>query len=248
MKLVLVLAATALLVGGAACTDQQIDQTRAAPPSATAEPEEAGDDAALPDAAAEAAPPSPVDAAPPVVPPLCTSTFGSGVTPEFGRLDGTVRVVITPGLPKCKSDDNHVIVQLDVVAGGVTVTYPVLVNILSDIAISDPAVRLGQTTHALVGPAWASGWHTGFEVGLDYPTSLGLHTSSFAPKTKAELATAIAAALPAGAKVSAYMSGFDSMDGGHKVHRNFPGEDGALAVMAAGQPKWLLFHFSQQIF
>ncbi|CAN5922297.1 hypothetical protein BH11MYX4_BH11MYX4_27280 [soil metagenome] len=229
----------------AACEDQQI--TRAArPPSVDAAPsddppEDAPDAAAADDASAA------LDASPPTPPPpACTTAFGSSITPEFGRLDGTVRIVVTPGLPKCKSDDDHVIVQLDLVEGGTTRTYPVLVNILSDIAVSDPAVRLGQTSHALLGPAWSPGWHTG--VSLDYPSSLGVHNASFAPKTKTELAAAIAATLPAGAKVSAYMSGFTTLDGGHKVHRNFAGEDGALAVVGTGAPKWLLFHFSQQAF
>ena len=245
MRLFLVLAAA---LGVAACADQTVDHNPTAPPSATPDPVEQPEaDAAAPDAAVADARPV-VDASPPVTPPACTSTFGTGITPAFGRLDGTVRIVITPGLPKCKSDDDHVIVQIDVIEGGATKTYPVLVNILSDIAVTDPAVRLAQTTHALVGPAWASGWHTTFDVGLDYPSSLGVHTGTFTAKTKAELATAIAAALPAGAKVSAYMSGFDTMDGGHKVHRNFAGQDGALAVVGAGTPTWLLFQFSQQVF
>lgn len=245
MRIFLVLA-TAL--GLAACADQTVDHTPTAPArDAEVTPDEPEADAATPDATAVDAA-VPVDASPPVTTPACTSTFGTGITPAFGRLDGTVRIVITPGLPKCKSDDDHVIVQLDVIESGVIKTYPVLVNILSDIAVSDPAVRLAQTSHALVGPAWASGWHTTFDVGLDYPSSLGVHTGSFTAKTKGELATAIAAALPAGAKVSAYMSGFDTMDGGHKVHRNFTGQDGALAVVGAGTAKWLLFQFSQQVF
>lgn len=225
-----------------ACEDQQLDRAER-PPTVDAASSEAppdglidGGDASRPADASPLSPPA----------PACTTVFGTSITPQFGRLDGTVRVVVTPGLPRCKSDDDHVSVQLDVVEGAATKTYPVLVNILSDIAVTDPAVRLGQTTHALVGPAWATGWHTG--VSLDYPSSLGVHNAAFAPKTKVELAAAIAAALPAGAKVSAYMSGFSTLDGGHKVHRNFAGEDGALAVVGAGAPKWLLFHFSQQVF
>ncbi len=243
MKCSLLLAV--LLTGLAACDDQQIDRTPTSLRDAAAPADEVTeDDAEAPDAALEAA--APADATPPVTAPTCTTTFGTGLSPDFGRLDGTVRIVITPGLPKCKSDDDHVIVQLDVLEGGTTRTYPVLVNILSDITVIDPAVRLAQTTHALEGPPWASGWHAG--TTLDYPSSLGMHTGMFAPKTKSELASAIAAALPPGAKVSAYMAGFDTRDGGHKVHRNFTGADGALAVVGAGTPRWLLFQFSQQVF
>ena len=53
---------------------------------------------------------------------------------------------------------------------------------------------------------------------LDYPSSLGMHTGMFAAKTTTELAS------------------------------NFTGADGALAVIGAGTPRWLLFQFSQQVF
>ena len=242
MRMRLLLAAAMAL---AACADQTIDRTPTSLRDAASPSDEPTEDAEAPDAAVEAA--APADASSPITTaPTCTSTFGAGVTPDFGRLDGTVRIVITPGLPKCKSDDDHVIVQLDELEGGTTKTYPVLVNILSDLAVNDPAVRLARTTHPLEGPPWAAGWHAG--TSLDYPSSLGMHTGMFAAKTTTELASVIAAALPQGAKVSAYMSGFDTSDGGHKVHRNFTGADGALAVIGAGTPRWLLFQFSQQVF
>lgn len=198
----------------------------------------------------DAAPENPTDAgtdAPITTGPAnCTSTFGTGLTPVFGRLDGTVRVVIPPGLPKCRSDNDHVIVQVDVTPQDKTTTYPVLVNILSDVAVADPAVRFGRIGHALLGPAWAPGWHT--DVSLDYPTALGVHNASFASQAKAELGSLINAGLPVGAKVSVYMFGFDSKDGGHKVHRNSQSSDGALVNLDTAPPTWLLFHFSQQTF
>ena len=136
--------------------------------------------------------------------------------------------------------------QLDVIKAGATKVYPVFVNVLSDVAGSEPAVRIAQTTHALEGPPWASGWHAGSF--LDYSSSLGMHSAMFVPKTRGELSTTIAAALPTGAKVSAYMTGFDTRDGGHKVHRNVTRADGALGVIGIGSPRWLLFRFSQQRF
>ena len=92
-----------LLTGLAACDDQQIDRTPTSLRDAAAPADEVTEDAAeAPDAALEAAAPADADGTPPVTAPTCTTTFGTGLTPDFGRLDGTVRIVITPGLPKCK--------------------------------------------------------------------------------------------------------------------------------------------------
>jgi hypothetical protein len=112
--------------------------------------------------------------------------------------------------------------------------------------VADPAVRAAQVAKPLVGPPWASGWHP--NVALDYAATLGAHTSAFAPKTKAELSALIATTFPAGTKVSAFMYGFDTGDGGHKVHRNAGDDDGAIVALGSGAPRWLLFHFAQQTF
>jgi hypothetical protein len=234
--LLLAAAALAVVLAPAGCSDQT---TNGSPYTIL---DGSADDGSTPDDPTDSGTDAPI----PTGPANCTSSFGTGLTPVFGRLDGTVRVVVTPGLPKCRSDNDHVIVQVDVTPQDSTTTYPVLVNILSDIAVSDPAVRFGQTAHALLGPAWAPGWHT--DVSLDYPTALGVHNATFAAKTKAELGTLINAGLPVGAKVSVYMFGFDTKDGGHKVHRNSQSSDGALVNLQTDPPTWLLFHFSQQTF
>jgi len=49
--------------------------------------------------------------------------------------------------------------------------------------------------------------------------------------------------------VSAYMQGFDTFNGGHKVHRNGHDQDGALvAIDSGGATTWYLFHFADQHF
>lgn len=235
-----------VLLALAACSDQTTTRPSDVP-AVDAAVDPGGDDTS--DAGVDAAPPpdAGVDATPPPPPPACTSTFGDALTAQHGRIDGVVRAVVVPGTPKCRSDNDHVIVQVDVLEAGATVTYPVWVNVYSTIAVDDPAVRVAQTSAPLVGPAWASGWHEG--VSLDYASSLGMHSDSgFSAKTKQELGALVAAALPAGTKVSAFMFGFDTHDGGHKVHRNGGGDDGALVAIGGGTPKWLLFHFSQQTF
>lgn len=243
---------------GTACSDQTISRG-VTPPAVGGGPEAPAEDDALDDAgdvdagAREGS--APVDAAPDTrTPPAghdCTTTFGHALTPDHGRLDGTVRAVVLAGDADCKSDNDHAIVQIDVVEGAQVVTYPIWVNIESNLVQADPYVRVAQKTAPLVGPAWVSGWHP--SVALDYATTLGVHSGgAFAVKTRSELGTLLDAALPKGAKVSAFMYGFQTADGGHKTHRNATGfataDDGALVVLGQGTPRWLLFHFSQQLF
>lgn len=229
-----------LLASASACQDQTIatpapataatpgDEDAAAPP-VTTKP-----DASTPDSGT-------------VIPPaaLCTNTFGNGLTAGHGRLDGTIRAVVVPSDKKCQSDDDHVMLQVDVVVGEDTVTYPIAVNILSDQQTGDPDVRFGRSNHALVGPAWSPGWHT--DADLDYATSLGVHDPSFAATPPVPLSTTLASELKVGARVSVYGYGYAGGDGEHKIHRNGVSDDGAIVLVGA-TPSWLLFHFSQQTF
>lgn len=235
----------ALLLLLAACADQTNDPRAgsASPPPAATDDGTPGDPPAEPPGTPPATPPG---ATPPATPPppaaACTSSLGTGVTSVFGRLDGTVRAVIVPGDKSCKSDNDHVIVQLD--ASGST--YAVWVNVQSTLA-SDPVVSTATTSAGLEGPAWSAGWHAS-AAAIDYPSLFGLHSGAFTPLAKDALAAKIAKDVPVGAKVSAFVSGFATGDGGHKVHRNGAGEDGALVVIASGTPTWLLFRFSDQAF
>ena len=171
-------------------------------------------------------------------------TFGHGITPQFGRLDGVVRAVILPGDKQCKSDNDHVIVQID--ADGVT--YPAWVNVESNVATIDPRIRFAELRAPLAFDTWSDGWHP-LLGQLDYPTTLGVHTSDFTAMPKETIGTRMAELVPEGAKVSVFFDGFATSDGGHKVHRNGYGKDGAMVVIEkTGQPRWLLFHFSQQSF
>lgn len=179
----------------------------------------------------------------------CASTFGKAITAEHGRLDGVVRAVVPPDFKQkgCRADDNHLFVQIDVVEANVTATYSVAVTVVSDIAQADPMMRyLERASNGLYGPVYAPGWHPGilFDYGFVGATS----SSGFAVKSKAELASLLVAAIPVGAKISAFMDGYASGDGGHKVHRNQGNNDGALVVQDGAKPRYLLFHFSTQTF
>jgi hypothetical protein len=173
----------------------------------------------------------------------CATVFGSAITPVFGRLDGVVRRVTAPGDHSCHQDDNHVLVQID--AKGAT--YTVWIDVESTVASNDPSVSIATTSAALVGPAWASGWHP-TPAAVDYAATLGVHSGAFQSQSISALAAQIAAAAQPGAHVSAYVSGFATHDGGHKVHRNGHDDDGALVIIGSGIPSWLLFRFADQTF
>jgi hypothetical protein len=241
------LLAALLFAASAACADQTVDRPR---PLAAAVPSD-DDPAATPAENPPADPPTPA-AAPPSEPsgstPLsCTTSFGSAITAEHGRLDGTVRAVVVPGDPSCRSDNDHVIVQID--ADGAT--YAAWVNVESNLATDDPEVRFAETRAPLAFGSWAEGWHPASGTGatIDYASTLDMHSGSFAAMTKDTLAARITELAKPGARVSVYFDGFATGDGGHKIHRNGGGKDGALVVVEpSGLPRWLLFHFSQQTF
>lgn len=228
----------------AACTDQTVERTTL-PASAAAQEEPApAEDTTQATPAAPSATPTPAPTPAPAPTPTCTTTFGHAITPQNGRLDGVVRAVILPGDKQCKSDNDHVIVQID--ADGTT--YPAWVNVESNVATVDPQIRFAELRAPLAFDAWSEGWHP-LPGQLDYPTTLGVHTSAFTAMPKAAIAAHIAELVTEGSQVSVFFEGFATFDGGHKVHRNGYGKDGAFVVIEkTGQPRWLLFHFAQQSF
>jgi hypothetical protein len=246
MKLSLLPLAAAAALTLAACTDQTIERVPqpAATPADGDGDETSGDGEAAPDGG-EAPPPPPAssgeDAGP--NPYACAKSLGSGITNVFGRLDGTVRRVTAPGDKTCRSDDDHVIVQIDTEAGE---TFAAWVNVQSTLA-GVPTVSVATISAPLEGPAWAAGWHPGAAF-LDYASTLGVHAGDFEPLSIPDLAARISSVVTPGAKVSAYFEDFGTGDGGHKVHRNGAGNDGALVVLGSGAPTYLLFHFSDQLF
>ena len=220
----------------AACADQTIDHPTLPDAPAGEEPVPAPGDRVV-DAGADVDGPDAEDRG-----PKCSSTFGTAITPEHGRLDGVVRAVIVPGDLSCRGDDDHVFVQID--AAGAT--YVLSINVESKFA-SSPLVRWHTRSAPLLGPPWSSGWHTS-SVGLDYAADLNARSRDFVARTRDELGMLIAARAKPGTKVSAYGDGFASGDGAHKIHRNTSGYDGALVVDPTGSPTYLLFAFADQAF
>jgi hypothetical protein len=175
----------------------------------------------------------------------CADTFGSALTPGFGRIDGTIYAVQKPSDTTCTLPNaTHVILQVLMNSA----VYRLVVNVQSDRAGSDPKIRIATLEHALPAPAFAEGWHV--PAPLDYVTSLGAHSdASFTALTLDEATTKIASELKIGDPVSVYgTSGDGRPESAHLIHRNAPDQDGAIVVNPTTTPKLLLFHFDNQTF
>jgi hypothetical protein len=171
----------------------------------------------------------------------CAATFGDALTDAFGRLDGTVLAVVKPSDTQCPMpNSDHLIVEVTM-NGAV---YRMVVNI--DSTTGDPDVQYLAIDHALPGPAWAEGWHTG--LSLDYVNDLGVHANAFTPYALTDLANLVTDAIPLGGKVSVFAQSSGGSSA-HLVHRNGGNVDGAIVLDPDGSmPKALLFHFSDQSF
>jgi hypothetical protein len=197
-------------------------------------------DASGPDAAADAAvggpdAPDQADGTPTRV--ACTNNLGSALTSVHGRLDGYLVSIVPTTSHNCNGDNQHV--HLQVRANGAV--YDVAVN------VSDPQnVDYLAKDHALPDGAWSEGWHPGQAGVLDYP-SIGVHAGDFAPTPQAALESDLDTELANANHVSIFMTGYGP-DGGHLVHRNGNGTDGAIVIDPLGPPRMLMFHFSTQSF
>lgn len=230
----------AALLGGAfavACTDQKnptfVELPDAAPADDVGIPADSG--ATTPDEAGAT-----TDSG---LTGKCADEFGDQLTAGFGRIDGLVYAVQKPSDTQCTlPNDDHVIVQV-LMNGAV---YRLVTNVLSTGV--DPNVRYALVPHALPPPAFAEGWHA--SVSLDYPTTLDAHNADFTPSPMDDLVAKIAAEVKVGDEVSVYAhSGKGRPESAHKIHRNSgAGEDGAIVVDPTGSPKFLLFHFDEQVF
>lgn len=239
---------TAGFRAGGGCTDSNVntaDFATAAPAprnSASAHHTcSVGSDAGVSDAAAP-----PADAAtgggdgtPTRLP--CTSRFGSAMTASFGRLDGFLVSIVNPNTTTaCRGDDNHIHLQVSV-HGNIE---DIAVNIAS--TSGNPDLDFLAINAALRGGAWTEGWHPGQT--LDYPGNLGVHSGSFAERTPTQLTSLLDSALASANHVSIFTTGFDAT-GGHLVHRQGSGHDGAIIINPlSSSPQYLLFHFSTQSF
>ena len=173
----------------------------------------------------------------------CTSHFGSALPSSgtFGRLDGYLVAVVSPGQTNgCNDDDSHVHLQIQMN----NAIYDIAIDVTDGTTGVDD-VHTGTLEVALPGPAWAEGFHTG--ASIDYPT-LGVHASTLPLQTKAQMISDIEGDLTSANHVSIYSTTYGG-DGAHLVHRNGGGQDGVLVTEPLSTPSHLrLFSFSDQSF
>ena len=176
----------------------------------------------------------------------CTETFGSGLSTAYGRLDGFLVAIVAPGpsTAPCHADSDHLHLQV-LMSGAV---YDVAVNVGTDDATND--VHATTLDHALIGPAWSEGWHTGITV--DY-VALGVHSSAMPLLTQTQSVAALMTDLGTANHVSIYATGYSPVpSGAHLVHRHTSGAAGTdgLVVTQPLSPAahTRLFSFSTQTF
>jgi hypothetical protein len=79
---------------------------------------------------------------------------------------------------------------------------------------------------------------------IDYPTTLGVHSTGFATTNAAALVTRLSAVNHITVYATAYGPG-----GVHLVHRDLNNHDGALVLDPLGPtPHWLVFRFANDTF
>jgi hypothetical protein len=172
----------------------------------------------------------------------CATTFGTGLTPGFARIDGTVLAVVPPNDQACAlPNSTHLVVQITM--GGAA--YRLVVDVLSN--QGSPDVWFHELDAPLAGPAWADGWHTG--VMLDYVTTLAAHSTDFVEMNQADLVAKITSELELGANISVFATtGATEPNSAHLVHRNATNADGAIVISPDVAPHYLLMRFDEQSF
>ena len=169
----------------------------------------------------------------------CTKQLANKLGASFGRLDGYLRAVIAPGGSGCFADADHVHLQVSTADG----SYDIAVNVKDT---GGPAVQLDTLDVALPDGPWSEGWHD--SATLDY-VKLGVRSTDFTPLPAAQLAQRLASELASANHLSVFAVPYSDGTGGHEVHRNHGGDDGALVVRPTdGTAHLLLFHFASQSF
>lgn len=168
----------------------------------------------------------------------CTNQLGTGMSAEFGRLDGILVSIVPPGNGGCNADSGHI--HLQVRTNGAV--YDISVNV-GDAGMQD--VHSTTRDIKMPGPAWSEGWHPA--IGNDY-VALGIRAADLPLRTKAELTAELMTELATANHISVFAIGYGP-DGGHLVHRNGGGRDGLLITKPlASSARVRLFSFTGQTF
>jgi hypothetical protein len=178
---------------------------------------------------------------PPPPPAPCTDRFGHALTTSFGRLDGWLVAFVPPRAKRCKSDDRHVHLQLDVDGDAYDVAVP-----LGD--PDAPDVWFKETTARMLGGPWRAGWSPGQT--LDYVRTFAMHSNDFEMLPREMLLRKLEAELSSKRRVSIWATGY-APGRAHEVHRGADNaqHDGTIALDPdSPRSRFLLFRFARQRF
>jgi hypothetical protein len=163
----------------------------------------------------------------------CTTTFGTGLTADHGRLDGRLVAVVGANERKCRADPTHVHLQIE------------MKGAVYDIAVNIDGLE-GEIDAPLPGVPYEEGWHP---MGLDYVRDFGLHSTAITVASPAAIRTRVEVALAKANHVSIFGYGYDGADGAHIVHYNGGEDDGAIVVNpSAPTPHVIAFRFADDTF
>lgn len=181
--------------------------------------------------------------APPIGPPPppapCTDRFGHALTPAFGRLDGLLVALVPPRTPRCKSDERHLHLQLEVDGEAYDVAVP-----LGDPATGD--VLFKEVRAPVPGGPWRAGWSPG--LSLDYVRTFSAHAADFVVLSRDDLLRQLQMELVTKRRVSVWGTGYGP-GGVHEVHRSSAQHDGTIALDPdSPRSRFLLFRFARQRF
>lgn len=215
-----------------------------APADTTAPPSDTGSPEAPPGATPPANPPgsTPPTAPQPFTPSAadgtathvaCTSSFGSALTVDHGRLDGYLVSIVPANTHQCNGDSSHL--HLQVKANGA----------VYDVAVNLDALE-AELDAPLPGTPWTEGWHA--SAPLDYAKDLNLHASVFAASSATAQRTHLEALLANVNHIVIYATAYDPT-GAHLVHREGSDRDGAIILdPLASTPHVVAFRFAQDTF
>jgi hypothetical protein len=163
----------------------------------------------------------------------CTSTLGMGLSPDHGRLDGTLVSIVPEKGARCPSDSTHL--HLQVRMNGANY----------DIAVNLDGFE-GEIDAPLPGIPFAEGWHP---MNLDYAQDLGLHSSALNVTTPATIRARVVAQLANANHISVFGTGYPGSDGAHLIHRKTTAHDGALVINPLGAKAHVIaFRFATDTF
>jgi hypothetical protein len=163
----------------------------------------------------------------------CSSTLGSGLSPDHGRLDGTLVSIVPATGARCSSDPDHL--HLQVKMNGANY----------DIAVNLDGFE-GEIDAPLPGVAFAEGWHP---MDLDYAKDLGLHSSALNVTTPATIRAHVIDQLANANHISVFGTGYPGSDGAHLIHRKQTAHDGALVINPlAAKAHVIAFRFATDTF